>query len=156
MLIKLNMKLILLVLITIDIVKGNCPKEAIPSCHCYQVSRNLFSKIFIYFLCEINTISCQDFFSKIFIYFSQEINGISCRNNLDNLTAIFNSISENFTENQKTFDFIDLEITNTNQTVLNDDLFADITFNSLNISCPTNCLLKVSNRTFIKSAQRLT
>ena len=75
---------------------------------------------------------------------------------MDNLTTIFNSISKNLTENEKAFNFVDLEITNTNQTVLNDDLFADITFDSLNISCPTNCLLKVSNRTFIKSAQRLT
>ena len=72
------------------------------------------------------------------------------------MTAIFNSISKNFTENEKTFNFIHLEITNTNQTVLNDDLFADITFSSLNITCSVNCLLKVNNKALMKSLRRLT
>ena len=83
MLIKLNMKLILLVLITINIVKGNCPKEAIPSCHCYQVSQNLFSKIFVYFLKEINGISFE--INGI----SWEINGITCQNLFSKICICF-------------------------------------------------------------------
>lgn len=77
---------------------------------------------------------------------------------MNNLSKIFNSTSKNLAEDEKFFSFVELNITNANQTVLNNDLFADITFGALNVDCPVDYSIQInqiSNKAFGKSAQSL-
>ena len=91
------------------------------------------------------------------ILFFQKKDGISCENNLNNLAKIFNSTSKNLAD-ENFFSFVRLNITDANQIVLNDNFFADVTFDTLYIDCPADYSIrikKISNRAFGKSSQSL-